>query len=150
MKSKFQDKKALELLLTHKTIQSIADTYNVSLKTVYLAMQRLGISTPTGLHRGAYKGSKHWNWKGGKHIDGGGYVQIHIPEHPNANRIGCVLEHRLVMEKHLGRLLEKQEVIHHRNGIRTDNRLENLEILSHTNHQGVVMCPFCLKRFLIR
>lgn len=57
-----------------------------------------------------------------------GYVYELCPMHPRADLHGRVLQHRLVMERHLGRFLEPQEVVHHRNHQKGDNRLENLEL----------------------
>jgi hypothetical protein len=67
---------------------------------------------------------KNPNWNGGKKTLRG-YVYILKPEHP-LNNAGYVLEHRLVMEDAIGRYLTKEEVVHHINGIRNDNRIENL------------------------
>lgn len=73
-------------------------------------------------------------WGGGRKKSGSGYVAVKDPNSPMANASGYVLEHRLVMAKALGRPLRKDEVVHHRNGVKTDNRIENLELLSNAAH----------------
>ena len=70
-------------------------------------------------------GKKHHNWKNGK-AKNGAYIIILMPSHPFCNSHDYIMEHRLVMEKHLGRYLKPQERIHHINGIKDDNRISNL------------------------
>lgn len=77
-----------------------------------------------GVHR---FGEDNPNWKGGRVIIRR-YIYIYKPKHPFAKKSGYVLEHRLVMEKYLGRYLKPNEVVHHINGILHDNRLENLKL----------------------
>lgn len=76
--------------------------------------------------RGALAG----RWKGGRYIHRSGYVYVHVPDHPSANRDGYVFEHRLVMEVALGRFLLSEERVHHRNRDKGDNRIENLELFA--------------------
>ena len=66
-----------------------------------------------------------------------GYVLIYKPEHPNCDKNGYVKEHRLLMEVYLGRYLKREEQIHHTNEIKTDNRIENLQILDIKKHSSI-------------
>jgi len=90
------------------------------------------------------KGSIPWNkgkpgkigkespsFRGGRNIATNGYVRILIP-----GTSSYQFEHRLVIEKHLGRKLKRTEVVHHKNGNRQDNRIENLEIMIKQKHDS--------------
>jgi len=68
-------------------------------------------------------------WNGGTKKTNG-YISILSSDHPYATTQGYVLAHRLVMEAHLGRVLLPTEVVHHINGIKTDNRIENLMLFA--------------------
>ncbi len=89
-------------------------------------------------------------WKGGKCKNIQGYVLIHIHNHPSANGRDYVLEHRLVMEKILGRYLKPFEGVHHKNGIKDDNRPKNLILFVSNKNWHPCLCPKCGFRFLIK
>jgi len=92
---------------------------------------------------------EHYDKYGRKTIrmDDRGYVQIYFPEHPSATKKHpYIYEHRLVMELELGRFLESYEIVHHKNGVKDDNRPENLELIirnPRSFHQGNIICPKC-------
>ena len=68
-----------------------------------------------------------------------GYISVFLPTHPNASKDGFVMEHILIMENHIGRILKEDEVVHHKNKIRDDNRIENLELMTFKEHARLHM-----------
>ncbi len=83
------------------------------------------------------RGSKSHCWKGGRRRSNG-YVAVWLQPDDfffaMADKHQCVLEHRLAMAKQLGRSLQPWEIVHHKNGIRDDNRIENLELTTKGSH----------------
>jgi len=79
-------------------------------------------------------GKNHPRYKG-KRISSDGYMLVYSRTHPNRDSENMVREHRLIMEKHIGRNLKKTEVVHHENRNRLDNRIENLRLFkNHSEH----------------
>lgn len=125
------------------SVSAVARHLDVEVKTAHYRMRTLNIPIlGTGYKRkpnttGPRFREQSPNWKGGRHLDSKGYVHVYAPDHPAHMSKGYVFEHRLVMEKKLGRLLEPNENVHHLNGIRDDNRPENLELWVRKQPPGI-------------
>lgn len=68
-----------------------------------------------------------------------GYVLVYVPHHPNAHKDGYVMYHTVVMERAIGRYLTPDEVVHHINHNRADNRIENLQLMTKKQHCAMHM-----------
>lgn len=84
-------------------------------------------------HSKAVIGKKNPRWKGGFYFKDG-YKFIYCPEHQNCNAIGYVREHRLIMEKFIGRTLLKTEVVHHIDKNKSNNKIDNLRLMNKSEH----------------
>ena len=94
------------------------------------------------------KNNHKWKPEGHTYNAPVGYRYIKCSNHPFSIRDGVVLEHRYVMEQYLGRHLFPDETIHHKNGVKTDNRIENLELWSSAHHKGkkiIDVVPYCVE-----
>lgn len=66
-----------------------------------------------------------------------GYIAIYFPDHPKSNKDGYIMEHDLVMECFIGRHLKEEEIVHHINHKRNDNRIENLKLMTKSEHMSM-------------
>lgn len=101
-----------------------------------------------GNHQFGLKGDKNASWKSDRQLSKYGYVQVRVLDHPFRDKSDFVFEHRLIAEKYLltndnsvvidgKRYLSKDYVVHHKNFHRTDNRVENLIVMTKAEHQSL-------------
>lgn len=123
--------------------EQIGRALGVSQASVSSRLRGAGVTVPRGR-----RGADHSRWKGGRALSPEGYVLV-IPSDADlpfcrVNSSGYAVEHRLVMGRALGRRLERNESVHHINGDKTDNRLENLQLRQGNHGRGVVLrCRSC-------
>ena len=142
-----------EMVQDNRSNLEIATKLNRSKSSIGNILARLGLTRPKGTNqfsfnkdavngmkgknhteetkrkiaatREKYVMERHPSWKGGKRKNDNGYVCIRIPDHPRSVN-GYVFEHELIVESIFKRYLDKAEVVHHINEVKTDNRPNNL------------------------
>jgi hypothetical protein len=125
------DKDAIEARIqAGESQRAIARSYGVSHQAIQKRRARWGQPL---MKQGNVRGANHACWKGGEFTDAVGYRRVYRPETHRANKY--IYEHQAVMEDHLGRSLSPSEIVHHINGDRLDNRIENLLVLSRSAHK---------------
>ena len=90
------------------TNHELAREFGCSRSTAQRLRAALGVPQ---LPRGARTGENHHRWKGGRRLQKRGYVKVLARDHPRADEQGYVLEHRLAMERHIDRLLDRKSVV---------------------------------------
>lgn len=119
-----------------RSVRDIALEIGATVGAVHSAIRWMGFELRTSLDglRNKFPNSRFGEnsprWKGGIRKTKAGYIRIYAPDHFHTTKEGYVMEHRLVMEKHLGRILSRKEIVHHINGKKDDNRIENLELVT--------------------
>ena len=123
--------------------ESIGKKIGHSKRKVLLSLEKWGISRRTRTEAMSFKTPELNRYKSR------GYIMVGLVGKERFIRGGkrMMCEHRFLMEKHIGRFLSDKEQVHHKNGNKSDNRLENLEIVMSHSHNGYMRCPHCLKEF---
>lgn len=108
--------------------REIAEKLGLTPRYVRKVMKRKGLPQ---LPSGAQHGERNGSWRGGRAVDWDGYVVVRAPDHPRArSHTAFFLEHRLVMERKIGRLLNPGEVVDHIDGLHLHNAPENLRLFA--------------------
>jgi len=131
--------------------EDIRKVFGCSRRTIEYHLRLMGVAIrPRGMSTRiqALKvtGPNNYYWKGGRSKDKNGYVVVTEYDHPIRGK-SHMLEHRLVVENHLldtdpnhpaleNGMLSRKWVVHHKNGIKSDNRIENLEPLTRDRHHS--------------
>ena len=138
-RSLYDTGKMKELYLSGKSSNEIAEIMGCSPALVSIYAKRMGISRSCKeaqllrSEQGKSSGPNSPGWRGGRFITHG-YVHLYMPDHHLANPKGYVREHRLVWEQANGARLTPKMSVHHLNGIKHDNRPDNLIALPKTEH----------------
>lgn len=136
--------RVVAMYATGMSIKAIGRELGRSHQYAYRRLKQAGVTRRPKVGRG----SEHCQWKGGRHVDPNGYVRVWAHGDPLAQgmltRQGYAKEHRLMMAHAIGRPLLKSETVHHINGNKLDNRIENLQLRQGQHGKGVLLrCTQC-------
>lgn len=119
----------------------LAKEMNRSMVAIQKKAFNLGLKKDPASHfqirSNAHRGSNSGNFKGYRRKSSKGYIVLYKPGNESATKDGLIMEHRYVMEQHIGRALRQGEVVHHINGIKSDNRIENLMLMKAGEHSAL-------------
>ena len=142
IKKYYKDKKWLyhEYVELKKSLSQIRREYGFCMNTIkrwmhYHNIKIRQLNNPIVSEQQSHKMEENPKWKG--YCNNNGYIYIYKAKHPNANKNGQISEHRYIAEKKIGRLLTDDDVVHHINGKRSDNRPKNLFVCSKEEHKEV-------------
>jgi len=143
----------IENELRNSTLREIAEKIGCSYSAVVYVTRKYGLKIPTRTRhkitanlsevikqsiRKKYPNGRFGklaaNWRGGRRKIKQGYVYVFKPDHPKSTTLGYVMEHRLVAEKIIGRLLEDDEIVHHIDGVKDNNDPSNLKVIKKVDH----------------
>ena len=140
-------KEAISMYEGGKTLKEVANIYGMNDGSLCELFKSRGIKTRSVSEacRLAYEkgrrrphrlmGASNPSWKGGRTRRSDGYILILHPDHPRADERNYVYEHIVIAEKKIGRLLTDNEVVHHINGAKNDNRPKNLQVVKDVDHR---------------
>ena len=118
------------------SLQKTADYFKVSKKLILNYMKRFNI--PRNKRVKKEKLFKPDTYHKGYITTWNGYIKVKAPNsHPHKDKKGYIMQHRLVMEQHLGRYLEDTEEVHHIDGNKKNNLISNLQLLTKTEHRRI-------------
>ena len=125
----------VEMYLSGVSQDVVAESFRRGQPVISRILRTAGISC------GRNQGESHPSWKGGRYTTQYGYTMVRLPHDDKytemCNGGGYVPEHRLILASHLGRCLSRHETVHHINGGKSDNRLENLQLRQGRHGNGI-------------
>ena len=129
--------KIIELYEQGMSQTEVAKALGTSQKVIWTRMNENGYVARVAAKRNQI-GENNDYWKGGRSTHSCGYIYVTCKGHPRALKLGSyVLEHILVVEEFIGRYLSEEEIVHHINGKKDDNRPENLYITNLSEHTNM-------------